>query len=954
MIRRNLLAAAAIGALSLTGTAAVHAKQVRTPAARASASSGWIVGAGLQSDPDLRLGVLPNGLRFAIRRNATPPGVASLRLRIDTGSLNEKEDQRGLAHFLEHMVFNGSKDVPEGDFVRRLERVGLKFGPDTNAETGFDQTVYKLDLPKTDANTVDTALFLLRQVGDKATLTAGSIDRERGIILAEERTRNSPQLRQAIDELGFTYPGQPLATRIPIGSTDVIKTAPRERLVRFYEAFYRPEKATLIAVGDFDVDAMEAKIRQQFGDWKGEGPAGSNASRGVVARRALVAGEFVDPAVASRATLSWVRPADLDPDSRAERRRDLLDAMVLTILNRRLERLASGQSPAPFIGAQGGESQLADVAETTQLLAVTPPGKWQDGLKAIDAEQRRLVRFGVSQAELTREIANSRAALQAQVAGALTRSSPALAEGLVAAVNDKRTPTSPQAQLAMFEEAVHGLTPATLGPVAARLFTGSGPAVYVTSPVPIAGGKSTILAAYEGATRIAVAAPTAAAERAWPYTQFGTPGQVKERRELGGVGATAVRFANGVRLIVKPTTFAKDQILVQARVGSGRLAESQARPPVDWIVGTAITQGGLRKISAEDLNAALTGKAYSSGIGIDDDAVILNGVTRPADFATQLQVLTAYLSEPGWQTTGLNRMRELSGTIQDQLASTPSGVYGRDAEGLLHSGDGRFRVPTRAEMAATSMDDVKNAVAGQLADGPVEVTVVGDVTVDEAIRQVAATFGALPARSEAALPSPGAMRFPAGSSQPVVLRHKGRADQGLAFIGWPTHGAYSDLKDTRVLNVLSQVFQLRLTDRIREAEGMSYSPGAAHSASDIWDDYGYLFGRVEAPPASLPRFLSEAQSIADDLAAKPVEADELNRALKPLTERMSRDRNGNPWWLQGLGGASTNPRVLDSITTQLADYQAVTPAMLQAAAKRVLVANRAYKLMVVPESAATK
>jgi zinc protease len=255
----------------------------------------------LRADPAVRFGVLPNGMRYQILRNATPPHNASLRLRIDVGSMYERDDQRGLAHFIEHMVLNGTKNVPEGEFVRRLERAGLKFGPDTNATTDFRQTVYMLDLPETDTATVDTALFLLREVAGEATFAPGAIDSERGIVLSEERTRATPQLRTAEDELAYLLKGDVLPTRLPIGLTDIIKTAPRERFAALYDAYYRPERATLIAVGDFDVDAMEAKIRAQFGTWKARGKAGAELPSAAMAPRGPESHVFVEPGVPTTA-----------------------------------------------------------------------------------------------------------------------------------------------------------------------------------------------------------------------------------------------------------------------------------------------------------------------------------------------------------------------------------------------------------------------------------------------------------------------------------------------------------------------------------------------------------------------------------------------------------------------------------------------------------------------------
>jgi zinc protease len=234
--RRTTVAVLAL----LTGTGLAAAQPLRPPAPLSSSTS-WMRGEGLRADPELKLGTLPNGLRYVVRRNRTPPGEASVRLRIDTGSLNEADDQRGLAHFLEHMVLNGTEKVPEGDFVRRLERAGLRFGPDTNASTGFGQTVFKLDLPETDKSTLDEAFFLLREVVGRATLDAAAVDRERGIILSEERARATPAYRLLVDQLAWLYPGQRVGQRLPIGTPEVIRSAPRQRLLDYYRAWYRPE-----------------------------------------------------------------------------------------------------------------------------------------------------------------------------------------------------------------------------------------------------------------------------------------------------------------------------------------------------------------------------------------------------------------------------------------------------------------------------------------------------------------------------------------------------------------------------------------------------------------------------------------------------------------------------------------------------------------------------------------
>jgi predicted Zn-dependent peptidase len=316
--------------------------------------------------------VLPNGMRYVVMKNATPPGEASLRLHIAAGSLMEEENQLGLAHFMEHMVFNGTRNVPEGEFVRRLERHGLAFGPDTNAYTSFDETVYMLELPETDTAVVDTALLLMREAGGEALMAAEAIDRERGVVLSEERTRDTPQYRMIRTHFDFLLKGQRLPSRFPIGTAEVIRSASRERFVSFYEGYYRPENATFVAVGDFDPAEMERKIRERFSDWRGQGPAGREPDLGRVAPRRSETKVFHEPGAPASVRISFLNPPDLTPDTRAKQRREWVEQLGLAVLNRRFERLAR-QDRAPFLGASARHDTEYRSADITQVTATYRP-----------------------------------------------------------------------------------------------------------------------------------------------------------------------------------------------------------------------------------------------------------------------------------------------------------------------------------------------------------------------------------------------------------------------------------------------------------------------------------------------------------------------------------------------------------------------------------------------------
>ncbi|WP_234896638.1 insulinase family protein, partial [Sinorhizobium meliloti] len=304
----------------------------------------------IQAESEVHFGTLANGMRFAIMRNATPPGQAAIRFRIGAGSLDENDNQQGLAHVLEHMAFKGSTHVAEGDIIRILQRKGLAFGPDINASTSYDETVYTLDLPEVDADTISTGLMLMRETASELTLDASAFDRERGVILSEERLGDTPQYRASLGIMNSLLAGQRATTRAPIGKADIISNTPVELVRDYYRANYRPDRATLIVVGDIDPAAMEVEIRQRFGDWKALGPAPIKADLGALVKKGESAEVIVVPDSRTSIQIAWTRPYDAAPDTFAKRRAELIENLGLRVLNRRVSTIA-GKANAPFINA---------------------------------------------------------------------------------------------------------------------------------------------------------------------------------------------------------------------------------------------------------------------------------------------------------------------------------------------------------------------------------------------------------------------------------------------------------------------------------------------------------------------------------------------------------------------------------------------------------------------------
>lgn len=901
----------------------------------------------LPVEQGIRFGTLPNGMRYAVMHNATPAGQVAIRFRIGAGSLQERDDQQGLAHFLEHMAFKGSTHVPEGEMVRTLQRLGLAFGADTNASTSYGETVYALDLPEANPETVSTGLMLMRETASELTLDAGAFDRERGVILSEEKLRDTPQYRGGTGLLAQLLPGQRVPQRPPIGKTDIISNAPVDLLRDFYRSYYRPDRATLIVVGDIDAAAIEADIRNRFGNWVTAAAAPADPDLGTLQSHGERVGTVIVPGGATRVQLAWTRAYDASPDRTAKRRSQLVEDIGLAVLNRRLSVLAQQPNP-PFVSAQAGAQDLLKSAHVAMVSADSDPAKWQAALAAIDQEQRRIAQFGANQSEIDREIAEYRSTLQAVASGAATRTSPDIAGSLNWSVGENMVFTSPAEDLALFDAAMKDLRAEEVNQVLQRVFTGNGPQLVLQIPQMLEGGDAAVEKAYAESRAVAVKAPEQTASVAWPYTDFGKPGDIVERRTVDDLGVTMVRFANGVRLTVKPTKYRADEVLVRAEVGRGRLDLPNDRPLPIW-AAPALPLSGLKAIGYDDMQKAFAAKVVSIDFAIQDAAFKFEGTTQPRDLQTQLQLLTAYVSDAAYRPDVFKRVQQAYLNMLPQLQATPGSVVGRDLSGLLHSGDPRWAFPDRTQLMDAKPEDFEGLLQPALSKGPIEVIIAGDVEADDVIRLTAQTFGALPVRGDEGKQSDGSgVHFPAPTTDPVVRLHDGRSDSAGAAVAMPIGDFLSDLPRAAAANVAGAILQNRLIDQFRIAEGATYSPQGEVDLSRSIPGYGFAYLYVETTPAKVDHFFELVNKIAADLGQGDVSPDELTRAKVPIIEAVKRSQQTNGYWVQNLRDAQRDPRRLDRIRKSISGYEAVTAEDVRAIATTYLKPDASWRLKILP------
>ena len=660
-------------------------------------------------------------------------------------------------------------------------------------------------------------------------------------------------------------------------------------------------------------------------------------------KRGVTAKLVTLPGGASQVVVAWTRPFDPSPDTSVKEKREVVENLAVAVLNRRLARLARSAAP-PFISAQASFQNLFHSGKVAVVQATAAPGAWRPALAATDQEIRRLLADGVTPAELAREETTWRATLVNAEQGSATRVSPTVAQQLVETVDDDEVFTAPSEDLAVFDAAVKDLSPARVDAAARDIFSGAGPLVELVSPEPVEGGEGAVLTAFTDASKTPLAHRAVVADVAWPYANLGPPGRVVERGGAPDLGVVTARFANGVTLTVKPTKLRDDQVLIEARVGRGRLDLPRDRPSPGWATG-AVVAGGYGKISFEDAQAALAGRVQSANLKIDDTAFSLTGATRPSDLDTQLQVLAAYLADPGFRTEAFERLRTAYLAELPQLDATPEGVLARESGAILAGGDPRFAFPTREALTTTTAAQWRDLLKGPLTRGPVEVTIVGDVSADQAIAAMARTFGALPERP-AARAETASISLAKPSATPVRFTDAGRPDQAIGVVAWPESDFYADMRRSRADMLAGEVFQNRLLDRVRISEGATYSPEMQVELSQYFSGYGYALAQVEMPPQKLPSFFAAAADIARDMASKGITDDELTRARAPRVAGLAKAQRTNEYWLGDLSGSIADPRRLALIRTTFPDYAAVTPADIQASAARWMRDDKSLKVVI--------
>ncbi len=944
-----------VAAVSLVSTGALHANEQRsdvsapeaTPVKQANEANS------LQQDPRIVSGVLPNGLEYFVRPNLEPKGRMSLKLRVNTGSLNEVEENRGISHFLEHMVFNGSNHFKRGEIMEVMQRHGLGLGGDANAYTSFDETVYMLELPSLKPDTVDLAFTILRDFADGAKLEESAINSERGIITSEYRVRDSAQMRMMRDALGFLLDGTLVAERMPIGTLDFINKGPRSLFLDYYKTHYTPDNMQLVIVGDITPEQGKEWAEKYFSSMTKTPNGAAKGDWGSVKPYKGVAGKWISHKDASGTEVSLVnaKTHKTVEDTAEKRTRDIIDEAAMTILNLRLSKLAKKED-CPFIRAGMGKDTMFQLADLNTLTANTTPDKWEKTIAALEQELRRAQQHGFSQDEVNDIIKDMLNEAQVAVQSWDTSKSADLSSGISQSIASHEVFTAPSENLRILQKAIadKAITPESCQKALQNLFDLKNIKLTVSDKEANPNGDQEIVKAFEASVSTPVDAHVDEARAPFAYDNIGEPGKVISNKEEPRTGARQIVLSNGIRVNLKPTEFDKDIIRVQAQIDGGGVTQPQGSEALAMLAPIIVNGGGLEAHSSDDLARLLAGHAVQASFSIGDERFSVGGETTPKDLELELKLIAARIMHPGYRPEAEITFRRAIPMVFDMLSKNPEGLLQKEGMKFLYNNNAKFHLPSQEDVEKLTTEDVKKWIDPALKNNYMEVSLVGDFKPDEVIPILERTIGALPKRPDApATIDKDALKvtFAApGSSKEIT--YPSSIDRTLICTAWPTDDGM-DAQKSRQLNLMKDILRERLFKGIREKMGEAYSPFVIDEASRTYPDNGYLMSVAPGVTANKDKVAKAVLEITGDLAKGTITEDEFSRGLKPLINRVERALRDNGFWMGTISSSQSKPENVERAMDALKGYKAITVDEMNQLAKEIFKPGREISITILPD-----
>lgn len=874
----------------------------------------------LPSPENLVSGQLDNGLSYFILPHDEPPNRCSIRLLVGVGSLMEKENERGLAHFLEHLAFCGSNHYSRGDLIEELQRLGVKFGAHSNAFTSFSETVYKLDLPDCKEETLSTGLGVFGDYLSGLTLEEGEINRERGVILSEMMVGNSPQFRDTIHCFAFLFPETNVSRRFPIGTKETVENLTRDQIFRFYQRFYGPHTAAVIVVGKVNPTAVIEQLKKIFS------PIDSGARPNPTVLGADFASKNSGSVVydvhqenelpQSQITIFALTPLQDFHDDQATRREELLAKMGEFLLTNRFEKIARSSTAKISSGSATSYNCFRNGVKVAATTVVCRPEMHQltGAVQLLEQELRRALQYGFTDYEFDVARKFFLEEYRTDAERELTEKNAVLADRFASNLAFNEAITTAEWNLQFVQAVLAQATKEDVFEAFCRLWEGKKRLVYASGKdLPKQFSKRFLRQTYLGSQRINLKAPVNQDRASFGYEDFGQPGEVYERYQpLENIPVVCFRWSNGLRLNFLRTDFNQGEVLLRVRLGRGLMSEPEEKLGLHSIFSRAFFSGGLGKHNIDEWQEILADRTCALHFSVLDNHFLVSGQTRTKDFLKECTLLAAYLTDPGYREEGTVAARNLLDQLKIELENTVEGIYANQGARFLHGGDRRYGYESIDLLKSYDMNDLRGWVQDELLHGYGEMTVVGDIDEQSVVDAVSRTLAALPTRVSTPLVERPTMKFPSGET--ADFEYQTDIPKGLVTIFWPTVDDRNWLL-RRKLDFLSEVLQDRIRLRLRKELGETYSPRAGHVSSYAFDGYGYLYGTAYVKPEDVYNVAYYMDDLARDLRENGINEDEFERIKRPLLVQIQEKMRKNNFWVAALDDLQSEPVALDYLRT---------------------------------------
>lgn len=904
----------------------------------------------LSVDPEVTTGELPNGLHYYIRENPRPANRAELRLVVNAGSILEDPDQLGLAHFVEHMAFNGTTHFEKQELVDFIERTGMQFGAHVNAYTGFDETVYMLRVPTDSAELFATGFQILEDWAHGLTFDTTEIRKERGVVIEEWRGSQGAQMRLMQQQFPVLFRGSRYAKRLPIGTRESLQTFSSEALRRFYRDWYRPDLMAVVAVGDFDERDVERLIREHFSRIPAATDPRPRPRHGVPLRDSTAVTIATDPEATRTTTQVFFFSGGARPEGTVGAYREsLVERLYSRMLNERLGELARRPDP-PFLAAGGGTEPVVREAEAFTLGVAVPDTGVARGLEAVLTEVERADRHGFTEAELARaKRALLRGYEQAYAERENAESGSFAAEYIRHFLTGEPIPGIAR-ELELAERLLDGITLEEVDG-AARSWLGLEDRVLLVSapekPGVVLPDADALLELFEQVGQAAVApyeetvsdAPLVAAEP--------PEAAIVDEASDAALNTTTWTLENGVRVILKPTEFKADEVLFTAYSPGGLSLVPDSLFTSGQVATQVLAAGGVGEFSAVELQKKLAGIVARVGVNIATYQEGLSGSASAADLETLFKLIYLHFTAPRADTAAFQALLSNYRASLVNRSVSPAAAFQDTLNLVLTQYHPRSRPFTVAQVDSIDLGDATTVYRDRFADASDFTFVfVGSFTVDRLRPLVRRYLGNLPALHRGEAPRDLGVRPPAGVVEREV--HKGIepvSQTGLVFSG--------PIEYTRAerfaLSTLADVLEIKLREQLREELGGTYGVGVRAAPSRLPQPHYTLSIQFGSAPERADELVGEVFDQIESLRREGAGDEELAKVKETRLRQRETALEANDFWLRHLAHANRigeDPREalkLDSLLDQL------TSESVRSAAVTYLDPERFVRVTLMPE-----